>query len=465
MFCFLTIFYCHAKNYYVKTNGNPSLPGSSWGWASNDLQAIVNKASAGDVVYVSAGKYYGGFIMKEGVNVQGGYTANVNNPTERYEMTDADSSHYSILDGTGKQRVLTQLVPFSVATVWDGFLIQNGKPATVFKTGSIIYSQTNDNKIVGVLYQYDSETKTGKMIGTKDIRKQWGGYEKTIDELTPLIDRTIAKENTSGVENSAKIFNELGENSIDFSTTDYSGNGNYAAYWCDTLTSGGYSDWYLPAPGEFQEVYEANVQNVLKSVGKDLRYPYWTSGQIGNTLAWAYCIGNGYCHPALKYVTYTVSAIHSFTEPESPNGIYFAGGGVFLYTNGILKNCIVTNNVSSSKGGGIYCWGGQVVDCTVDGNNAPEGKEIYYETVSKIDETNPSPFNIYPNPVKSDRKVNIDCPTGDFFNYSIINLSGQIVATGEINGQQTLSVPFPKGIYMFYLQSDKIHFSKKLILN
>ncbi|MGB4415850.1 MAG: T9SS type A sorting domain-containing protein [Paludibacter sp.] len=448
----------------MKTTGNPALSGSSWGWASNDLQAIINKASAGDVVFVAAGKYYGGFIMKEGVNVQGGYTANNSNPTERYEMTDADDSHYSILDGQGTQRVLTQLVPFSTATAWEGFVIQNGKPATAFKAGSIIYSQNGDNKIIGVLYQYDTETGTGKMIGTKDIRKQWGGYENAIDELTPLIDRTSAKANITGTENSAKIFNKLGQSSVDFSTADYSGNGNYAAYWCDTLTTGGYSDWYLPAPGELQKVYEANIQTILKSVGKDLKYPYWASGQVGNTLAWAYCFGNGYCHPALKYTTYAVSAVHAFTEPEAPNGIYFAGGGAFLYTNGILKNCIITNNVSLSKGGGVYCSGGQVVDCNVEGNNAPEGKEIYYETVSNISETIVQSFDVYPNPVQIGEKFNIGYPVADTFSFRIINTSGQTVDAGRINAEETLSAPLQKGVYILYLQSDKIHLSKKLII-
>jgi len=464
-FCILTVFYCHAKNYYVKTNGNPALPGSSWGWASNDLQAIINKASAGDVVFVAVGKYYGGYMMKEGVNIQGGYTANVNNPTERYQMTDADSSHYSILDGQGKQRVLTQLVPSSTATVWEGFVIQNGKSTTAFKAGSIIYSQKGDNNIVGVLYQYDTETETGIMIGTKNLRKQWGGYEKTIDELTLLIDRTSAKANVVGAENSAQIVYELEQNSVDFFTTDYSGNGNYAAYWCDTLTTGGYSDWYLPAPGELQKVYEANIQTILKSVGMDLKYPYWTSGQVGNTLAWAYCFGNGYCHPALKYTINTVSAVHIFTEPETPNGIYFAGGGAFLYTNGILKDCLITNNSSSSKGGGVYCWGGQVIDSRVEANNAPEGKEIYYETVTGIHETSAQSFDVYPNPVQAGNELHIGCPTVDTFHFRIINTLGKTVGAGRINAGETLSAPLQKGVYMLFLQSKKTHFTKKLIIN
>lgn len=463
-FCMVTGFYCHAKNYYVKTNGIQGLPGSSWSWASPDLQATIDKAASGDVVYVAAGVYYGGFIMKEGVNVMGGYTANNSNPTERYELTDAESSHHSILDGEAKQRVITQILPFSTSTVWEGFSIQNGNPAVSFKKGSIIYSQNGDNKIIGILYKYQAETESGKMIGTNEIWKQWGGYENEIDELASLVDRNTAKTNITGQENSEKIFSELGQNSIDFSTADYSGNGNYAAYWCDTITTGGYNNWYLPAPGELQEVYDASIKNILETVGKNLKYPFWTSGQVGNTLAWAYCFGDGYCHPALKYVTCNVSAIHDFNAPAQPGGIYFAGGGVILKANGTLKNSIVTNNTSSSKGGGVYVGkDGQIVDCTVERNNAPEGKEIYYEMVSGIDATFSSSFNVYPNPSHAGDNITITNLEVGAYNYVINNASGQIISLGTLkNGK--ISVPAEKGIYILIIQSEKVKLSKKLII-
>jgi predicted outer membrane repeat protein len=463
--CSLTVAYSYAKNYYVRSNGNPALPGTSWGWASNNLQTIINKASKGDVIFVAAGKYYGGFIMKEGVNVLGGYTANVNNPTERYEMNDPDTTHYSILDGEGNQRVLTQLTPFSTSTVWDGFILRNGNPSTDFKTGSIIYSQTGDNQIVGILYQYNQETRTGKMIGTIEQYKQWGGYEQFIDELPLMDDRVSASSNTSGKENTATIIHMLAHKSIDFSSVDYIENGNYAAYWCDTLTTGGYTEWYLPAPGELHEVFNANIQTVLKNTEKNLTHPFWTSGQIGNTLAWAYCFGNGYFHPALKYTSYIVSAIHTFIEPEIPNGFYFAGGGAFIYENGVLNNCIVSNNTSASKGGGIYCWGGQILNCRVEGNNAPEGKEIYYETHSNTNETFTHTLKIYPNPAKVGQKLHIDWTTNSKgFKYKIIDITGKTIDSGNVNSDNTISAPLKEGIYLIILQSDKSKVTKNIII-
>jgi hypothetical protein len=317
------------KKYYVKPDGAPSLPGTSWGWASNNLQAVVDKAVSGDIVYVAVGTYSGGFVMKEGVTVLGGYTANSANITERYNLMETtDPAKQSILDGGGVQRVLTQVAPFSVPTQWEGFVIQNGKPAVEFKKGSVIYSSNGGNQIVGVLYKYDPASKSGMIISREEIRTQWGGYGTQPANLSVQVTADEAKKDVSGLAGSEKIRAALGEHSADWlqETT----NGNYAAYWCDTLNTGGYTDWYLPAAGELQEVQEAGILSAMKNVGKDVLNGYWTSSQVGNTLAWAYYFGgNGHFHPALKYIYYMVSAVHPFRTSGEPDGIYVAGGGVF----------------------------------------------------------------------------------------------------------------------------------------
>ena len=163
------------KKHYVKPGG--TLSGLSWDWASGNLQATLDKAVAGDIIYVATGTYSGGFVMKEGVTVLGGYTANPNNPTERYLLMETDDpAKQSILDGGGSQRVITQLAPFSTPTVWEGFVIQNGNPSVTFEKGSVIYSKNGENKIIGVLYKLDETSGEGMIIGREEIRKSWGGY-------------------------------------------------------------------------------------------------------------------------------------------------------------------------------------------------------------------------------------------------------------------------------------------------
>jgi hypothetical protein len=457
------------RKYYVKTDGIPGLNASSWGWASNDLQATVDKAVAGDIVYVAAGTYYGGFILKEGVTVMGGYTANSSNPTERYDiMNTNDPAHQSILDGSGTQRTLTQLTPFSTPTTWNGFVIQNGNPSPEFKKGSIIYSTNGDNKIIGVLYKYDSVTKEGMMIGTESTKKQWGAYEKDLPALPVTPDRTVAKDDLSGLSHTGTILAALGNQCVDFSPENVELNGNYAAYWCDTLTTGGYTDWFLPSTGELREVYDADIKNVMTSLGKNLNFAYWTSSHAGDALAWAFCFGNGYFHPALKYVRYPVSAVHAFVMPEHPDGTYFAGGGAFLSQKGILENCIVKNNLSSSRGGGVYVGiDAQLINCIVAGNDAPEGKEIYYEDQTGID----SPVNeglkiqVHPNPVKAGAIVRAEGNISDAA-YQWVNTAGIVVEKGKwTSGSNSIPVPHQKGIFILCIQSENANCKLKIIIN
>jgi len=468
--CFVFSFSVMAqRKYYVKPDGSPTYTGTSWRWASDDLTATIEKAVAGDIIYVAVGTYQGGFLMKEGVTVKGGYTANTENPEERYLLPETtDPAKQSILDGGNNQRVLTQYAPFSVATTWEGFVIQNGSPSVEFDKGSVIYSSDGSGKIVGVLYKYDSESGEGMMIGREELKKQWGGYSLEFAGLPIIADKESAKNDLSGISNSEKIVNVFGNKSVDFSQEDYPSNGNYAAYWCDTLTTGGYSNWYLPSSGELQEVYDAGVAPVMKSIGKNTNNAYWTSSHAGDALAWAYYFDNGYFHPALKYIKYLVNAIHPFVKPAQPDGIYFAGGGVFLSNNGILENCVVKDNVSPSKGGGVYVGGGgALVNCTVEGNNAPEGKEIYYEWPVSIDEilqTNNS-IKVYPNPVKKDESINIDLSQGLEFSYQLANSAGLVIDRGNVKaGNESINAPSEKGIYIFILQSKDQNYKSKIIV-
>jgi hypothetical protein len=413
------------SKYYVKTGG--TLNGSSWGWASGDLQAMVEKASAGDTVFVSVGSYAGGFLMKDGVTVKGGYTGNKDKPAERYDLlTTSDPAQQSILDGGNTQRVLTQIAPFTKPAIWEGFVLQNGSPAVEFKQGSLLYSINGDNQIAGVLYKYDAETGTGKMISAEETQTSWGGYEQSISTLS-FADRTAAKSDLSGAENADKLLTALGDAAS-------------AAYYCDTLTAGGYTGWYLPSAGELQEVQEANIQTILRKIGKDLyAKPYWTSSHAGTALAWSYVFGDGHLHPALKYVQQSVTAVHEFILPETPDGIYFAGGGAFLLANGILKDCIVKENTSPSMGGGVYVGaGGQLINCVVEGNHAPEGTEVYYEQTTGI-----TPVNKSASDLLATGKATV----------CIFDITGKKVRE-EKNASAVNSSSLPKGVYVVSIRSD-----------
>ncbi|KAA6351928.1 hypothetical protein EZS27_000725 [termite gut metagenome] len=377
VFCLFSGTLSAQKHYFVRASGVASYSGASWAFGCKDLQKIVNKALAGDTVFVSAGEYKGGFTMKEGVTVLGGYTANTASPYERIYPGVATVAQQSILNGTGTQRVLNQPANYLLPTTWEGFVIQNGKTLPEeFGIGSIVYAQDESKDMVGIVYRYDKTTGDGMMLSMDEIQTQWGGYQKEIPAIDCIADPAMLQEDNDGAANTASIIEELGETNLDFTSPAYPVNGNYAAKWCDDLNVGSYSNWYLPAASDYHEIYQikARLANKLS-----LQQAYWTSNQVGDLLAWAYYVDVDYKHKILKYKPVSTRAIHPFHSTGEPDDMNYAGAGVFLCKNGILQNCILRNNESATFGGGVFAAkGASVVGCLLYGNQAlKEGSGIF----------------------------------------------------------------------------------------
>ena len=79
---------------YVKTGSAGTAPYTSWATASNDLQAVINAASAGDEIWIANGtckpkrstdavetitptNRHNAFVLKNNVKVYGGFTGKV----------------------------------------------------------------------------------------------------------------------------------------------------------------------------------------------------------------------------------------------------------------------------------------------------------------------------------------------------------------------------------------------------
>lgn len=108
----------------------------------------------------------------------------------------------------------------------------------------------------------------GKKLTIADMtfmdRITWGGYEQI---------GKAAQSETDGAANTKAIVAAVGKNS------GYDGQ-VYAAKVCDTLTAGGYSDWYLPSKEE-TNIIHLNFEK-LKF---DDRMSIWSSTEANGTQA------------------------------------------------------------------------------------------------------------------------------------------------------------------------------------
>jgi hypothetical protein len=81
-----------------------------------------------------------------------------------------------------------------------------------------------------------------------------------------------------------------------------------AAWLCNDLTEGGYSDWYLPSKDELNKLYLNQV-----AIGGFADYAYWSSSEFDAGTAWAQYFGSGdHQDDYPKYVDLRVRAVRAF---------------------------------------------------------------------------------------------------------------------------------------------------------
>ncbi len=88
---------------------------------------------------------------------------------------------------------------------------------------------------------------------------------------------------TDGALNTQRIVDSLGE-------------GNYAAYLCDTLSAYGYDDWYLPSKAELNVLFQHKDK-----IGTLEPYFYWSSTEANEYWSWGQDFYDGAQDTTRKY--------------------------------------------------------------------------------------------------------------------------------------------------------------------
>ena len=90
---------------------------------------------------------------------------------------------------------------------------------------------------------------------------------------------------------------------------------NIAAYLCDTLTLGGYNDWFLPSKDELNKLYQNIGQGNalgLGNVGVFASYGYWSSTESDGSNAWGQGFDYGNQFDFNKLIGANVRAVRAF---------------------------------------------------------------------------------------------------------------------------------------------------------
>ena len=350
LFSLIAVSFLSAKNYYVKPVSSGQGSGISWAHASNNLQDMINNASAGDTICVAAGTYYGGFTLKDGVCMGGGFDGTERSFIDR--QFPGSGQNLTILDGGNKQRVLTQEKDFSSRTVISGFVIQNGYALS--GAGACLFNNTvleaciirhniggNANigdyieSLGGVVF-YASEGKA-HILAVEEYGKN---FQSSVVGLKSYYKLENALQDWDGKKNTEALVQSRAAKAL----SEYK----------PVTSAGTISDWYIPSIGEWSTLLSPDTLSgtlsetgvlVNETLKKNNKTPiegnrYWSSTAASTT-------GLG----ELWYVNFasnSINKIHSLQYNKlrgvrrvDANTIKGMGGGLYLNEGSYVISCLV----------------------------------------------------------------------------------------------------------------------------
>lgn len=137
---------------------------------------------------------------------------------------------------------------------------------------------------------------------TEWTAKEWGSFGTLIGGTETGIG--------TGQSNTTIIVNWLNNNS-DNTQGDVTYKTDRAAYLCDTLTVGGYSDWFLPSKDELILMYQ-NLHDIFAPVGGFTDDVYWSSSESTSGSAWIQGFNTNVVRTHYKVYTFLVRAVRAF---------------------------------------------------------------------------------------------------------------------------------------------------------
>ncbi|MBK6997377.1 MAG: hypothetical protein IPH31_21625 [Lewinellaceae bacterium] len=118
---------------------------------------------------------------------------------------------------------------------------------------------------------------------TDNTTVQWGGIGTNLTALPDIGTTAAANMDFNGETNTTSIVTQLGTN-----------NGTaYAAKVCADLVAYGFSDWYLPAAGELNEMYKKLGPVSNGGSGQITTGIYWSSSEVWELDAWIKVFDDG----------------------------------------------------------------------------------------------------------------------------------------------------------------------------
>jgi hypothetical protein len=374
---------------YIKPIATGRGDGSSWSNASNDIQAMINKAGIQEL-WVEAGTYKpstianGGynqhdmtFVLKEGIRLYGGFAG-----TETQLSQRSWETHKTILSGDiGVQGDSTDNVghivvivgspdnPITSATVLDGFTLTGGNTNNSYSldiNGQIVYNYGG-----GVFNMYASPTLSNLVISRNTSYYYGGGMYN--EQASPLLNNVTISQNWAyhggGMCNDEHSVPVITNSSVTENYAQGDGGGVYNYYYSSPVIT---NSWI--------------TGNRSDNEGGGIYNYYYSSPVITN----GWITGNRSEDEGGGIYNYHYSSPVITNSSVSDNYSDDDGGGIYLgfSSTAEITGSLINGNRAGADGGGIYNDSELPLSLdrvTLSGNIAGEGGAIYNEYKGVLD--------------------------------------------------------------------------------
>lgn len=414
------------QRYYASPESHGDGSGRSWENASSRLYDLIEIAEPGDTILVANGRYYGGFNVRSGVTVLGGFTEG-NESLDNRTSPAEDSDEGSILDGNHRFRVLTQTAAATAPAKFDGFVIENGTASS--GAGALISAGcTLEHCVV--------RNCSSGLHGAGEYIERVNGVAISSDKATHTVS-VIAKKYTSNLcqYDRAEYFAESarslsGVQSRILTADEAQTLLSYPEYEIvsATLAANGFTDFGTTSIWTSTET---------ESAGLEGRFALnLSTRELLPLNRWQYC-------RVLPAGSYTVSGGRPL------------GGGIRATDGAVIRHCTVTGN-SATLGSGIHARNGVLISNTNIHDNLSDNElnvddSVVVEDFSGVDSVI--------SDGESDPVINSTVSAGSeimlsmqgFTSYSLYSVSGCLIAAGTVGPDCVVAAPGTKGMYLLSL--------------
>jgi len=139
------------------------------------------------------------------------------------------------------------------------------------------------------------------------------------------------------------------------------GAGVYAAWICNNLNSGGYSDWYLPSKDELDKLYINRA-----AIGTFFPGSYWSSSEASSSSAYTENFVTGISSLQNKNNSYNVRAVRFFTTAPQTLPTVITGSALSITQTTATSGGNVTSDGGASITARGVCWSSSPSPTTTD---------------------------------------------------------------------------------------------------